>query len=249
VVCPFMTIVTTSRRYRRHMAVPIHFINKEVNVESSNNFRTQHQVDRSLTMGDSLDVFPRVAMAISTHVCCSRMMLIAQTAEDRVESLVREHAAFVFRVAYSVLRDHYDAEDAAQETFLRVLRHRSELAGIREPRAWLARIAFRIALNKCKSRRSDSEYPAEALAELAADGMPVEEIVHRGEMKRLLEKLIAALPADLRDVLRLSTIEELTSAEIGTVLEIPDNSVRTRLHRARQLLREKLESVLGTSHE
>jgi len=53
----------------------------------------------------------------------------------------------------------------------------------------------------------------------------------------------------LRDVLRLSTMEELTSSEIATILEIPGNSVRTRLHRARQLLREKLESVLGINHE
>src|SRR2546426_10840950 len=105
-------------------------------------------------------------------------MLIAQPAENNVESLVREYAGFVFRVVYSVLRDHHDAEDAAQETFLRVLRHRSELAGIREPKAWLARIAFRVALNKYKSRRGAIEDPAELLAGLKADGIPLEEIVH-----------------------------------------------------------------------
>src|SRR5262245_49972394 len=102
-------------------------------------------------------------MGISTQDFCSRVMLIAQSVEDKLESLVREHAGLVFRVAYSVLRDHHDAEDAAQETFLRVLRHRSELGGIREPRAWLARIAFRIALNKYRSRRGDSEDPAKVL--------------------------------------------------------------------------------------
>jgi len=65
----------------------------------------------------------------------------------------------------------------------------------------------------------------------------------------LLDRLLVTLPADLRDVLRLSTMEQLTSSEIATILELPGNSVRTRLHRARQLLREKLESVLGINHE
>ena len=193
-------------------------------------------------------VFRNRIMAISIQTSCSPMMLIAQSAEDRLESLVREHAGFVFKVAFSVLRDHHDAEDAAQETFLRVLRHRSELAQIREPRAWLARIAFRIALNKHKSRRDCTEDPVEVLAGLQSKGVPAEEMVQRSEMQTLLTKLIATLPADLRDVVRLSTVEELSSAEIGNILEIPGNSVRTRLHRARQLLKEKLESVVGLSH-
>ena len=193
-------------------------------------------------------VFRNRIMAISIQTSCSPMMLIAQSAEDRLESLVREHAGFVFKVAFSVLRDHHDAEDAAQETFLRVLRHRSELAQIREPRAWLARIAFRIALNKQRSRRDRTEDPEEVLAGLQSKGVPAEEMVQRSEMQTLLTKLIATLPADLRDVVRLSTVEELSSAEIGNILEIPGNSVRTRLHRARQLLKEKLESVVGLSH-
>ena len=193
-------------------------------------------------------VFRNRIMAISIQTSCSPMMLIAQSAEDRLESLVREHAGFVFKVAFSVLRDHHDAEDAAQETFLRVLRHRSELEQIREPRAWLARIAFRIALNKHKSRRDRAEDPVEVLAGLQSKGVPAEAMVQRNEMQTLLTKLIATLPADLRDVVRLSTVEELSSVEIGNILEIPGNSVRTRLHRARQLLKEKLESVVGLSH-
>ena len=63
-------------------------------------------------------------------------------------------------------------------------------------------------------------------------------------MKALLERMIEALPPDLRQVVRLSTVEELSSADIGGVLGIPEASVRTRLFRARQLLREKMLSAM-----
>jgi RNA polymerase sigma-70 factor (ECF subfamily) len=187
-------------------------------------------------------------IVISSEVSCNLVPLIVQTADERVELLVREYAEFVFRVAYSVLRDHHEAEDAVQETFLRVFRHRSKLAEILAPRAWLARIAFRIALNRYKSRRGETDDSAKVLAGLKADGLPQEEIVHRKEVKALLAQLIATLPADLRDVLRLSAVEELTSVEIGDILKIPENSVRTRLYRARRILKGKFKAVLGTTY-
>jgi RNA polymerase sigma-70 factor (ECF subfamily) len=179
----------------------------------------------------------------------NEVALLTLTADERVEQLVREHARLVFRIAYSVLRDHHDAEDATQETFVRVLRRRADLASIKEPRAWLARIAFRIALNRLKARRNHELDSPEVLVTLPAAGTPPEESVHCVEVAAMLETLIAALPADLRDVLRLSTVEELTSREIGTILAIPESSVRTRLHRARQLLKERMGRRLGIRPE
>jgi RNA polymerase sigma-70 factor (ECF subfamily) len=63
-------------------------------------------------------------------------------------------------------------------------------------------------------------------------------------MQQILERMIATLPDDLRQTLELSTVQELNSAEIADVLEIPEGSVRTRLMRARKLLKEKLSSLL-----
>ncbi len=65
-------------------------------------------------------------------------------------------------------------------------------------------------------------------------------------MQALLERLIATLPGKLRDAFTLSTVEELTSPEIAAALGIPEASVRTRLFRARRLLREKVSSLVGT---
>jgi len=163
---------------------------------------------------------------------------------DPVEVLVREHARFVFQVAYSVLRHPHDAEDVVQETFLRVVRHRGELDEVREPKAWLARIAWRIAVDR---RRNQPEMVRDAealLAQLHATGISAEQMVERDEMKRLVESLIAALPQELREPLQLSTVEEMSAGAIAAVVGIPEATVRTRLFRARQILKEKLAAMM-----
>src|SRR4051812_11566038 len=91
-------------------------------------------------------------------------------AVDAVEVLVREHARFVFQVAYSVLRHAHDAEDVVQETFLRVVKHRSELNDVREPKAWLARIAWRIALDRRRGEPEVGGDPGGLVARLGGSG-------------------------------------------------------------------------------
>jgi RNA polymerase sigma-70 factor (ECF subfamily) len=184
------------------------------------------------------------------QIVLSEPISIADAAGDEFEAAVRAHARHVYKVAYSVLRNHHDAEDAAQETFLRFLKHRKRWAEIRHPRAWLARTAWRVALDR---RRRDPEVALEGAAEkvmqLRVQGKNAEEVAAQSEMRDLLDHLIAALPRELRDALRLSTVEEMTSAEISVVLGIPEGSVRTRLMRARELLREKLAALVERKHE
>ena len=80
-------------------------------------------------------------MAAPAQVALSDVIAMARPAEDELESTIREHAQLVFRIGYSVLRNHADAEDAAQEVILRVLRHRHRLPELHDRRAWVARIA------------------------------------------------------------------------------------------------------------
>jgi RNA polymerase sigma-70 factor (ECF subfamily) len=188
-------------------------------------------------------------MAVPAQAFLSRAVPIMDAAADPIESWVRLYARFVYQVAFAVLRNHHDAEDVTQETFLGVLRHQSELGAIGRPRAWLARIAWRLAVDR---RRKAPEIPLEAaagaVAELRAGGVGVERLAADRQMLALLEGLIASLPVSLRDAVILSTVQEMSSAEAAVVLGIPEASVRTRLHRARQLLRQKLEAVLGSRH-
>lgn len=181
-------------------------------------------------------------MAVMEQAILAQPFSSAATA-DAVETLVRAHARFVFQVAYSVLRNSHDAEDVVQETFLRVVRHQSEVREVREPKAWLARIAWRIALDRRRNQPAMVADPEALLAQLHASGMSAEELVAREEMKRLMETLVAALPPELRGPLQLSTVEEMSAGEIAAVVGIPEATVRTRLYRARQILKEKLAAL------
>jgi RNA polymerase sigma-70 factor (ECF subfamily) len=177
----------------------------------------------------------------------------ADSLAETVEALVAQHTPMVFRIAFSILRNHQDAEDAVQECFLRVLKAQSRRHAVRNAKTWLARIAWTTALDQ-RSRRAASAgneqvLDDDALAQLPAEGRGWDEQVERREMQALLERMIAALPEDLRQPLELSTVQELNSAEIAEVMEIPESSVRTRLFRARGLLKEKLASIESAAKE
>ena len=189
-------------------------------------------------------------MAEVANVIFGEALAMAAASESELDGLVRDHAQLIFRIAFSVLRNHADAEDAVQETFLRVVRHRRKLAEVIDPKAWLARIAWRVAIDRKRmatpvSLDADEPEGAAVLRGLRDAGAPADRIASDRQMLRLLEQLIAGLPRDLRDVTTLATIEELTTRELSEVLEIPEATVRTRLFRARQLLRDKLAQVLA----
>jgi RNA polymerase sigma-70 factor (ECF subfamily) len=184
---------------------------------------------------------------VAEQVIVSSAIPVPQTQEDDLEVAVREHARLVYRIAYSVLRHHHDAEDATQETFLRVLRYRRKLAGIREPRTWLARIAWRVAVER---RRKVAEVAIDEINEVAikSPSVSAEQTLLGAETNQILERLIEALPSKLRDPLTLSTLEEMTPANIAGVLGIRESAVRSRLLRARQILKERLAALLEGKH-
>lgn len=183
------------------------------------------------------------------RVIVSEAIAMAKAAEDELELLVREHARLVYRIAYSVSRNHQDAEDATQETFIRVLRQRRKLASVKDPRAWLARIAWRVTVER-KKKASDVPIQdmAEGVKELRSRMVSADEVVLGTEMGNVLENLIARLPTKLRDPLTLSTIEELSPTEIAMVLGTNEAAVRSRIFRARQILRDKLAALLEGKH-
>jgi RNA polymerase sigma-70 factor, ECF subfamily len=161
-----------------------------------------------------------------------------QDAEDALlAALVTEYAGTLYRVAYSVLRNAADAEDAVQETFLRVLRHRETLDEVRDQRVWLIRIVWNIVLDR--KRRAKTRPETDDVAELArvlpAKGLSAEERTAAAQHHAQVLACVERLPAKEREVLMLSAFEELNSVEIAEALGITESSVRSRLFRARNL--------------
>jgi RNA polymerase sigma-70 factor (ECF subfamily) len=163
--------------------------------------------------------------------------------EEALAALVEQYASTLYRVAFSVLRNTADAEDAVQEAFLRVLRHSDALQEIRDHRVWLIRIVWNIVLDR--KRRAKTRPETDDVSELArvlpAGGLSAEHRAAAAQHHAHVLACVDQLPAKEREVLMLSAFEELTSVEIASVLSITESSVRSRLFRARNLMADLLQ--------
>ena len=166
---------------------------------------------------------------------------MAKPASTTIESLVLEHSPTVFKVAYSIVRNHADAEDIAQETFLKAMKH-GRFDEIENHKAWLVKIAWRLAIDR--TRRTVAEPLDDIIATLRSADQPLEDAISEQQRSALMRKLVDALPPDLREVVVLSTAEDMTSADVASAMGIPEGSVRTRMMRARQMLKQKLAAML-----
>lgn len=165
---------------------------------------------------------------------------MANNEDEEFEALVRRQSRFVFRVAYAILRNSHDAEDAAQETFLKLYRSHA-WTKIDDERAFLARAARRVAIDRLPRKEANAAEPDDEL--LSTAPTPEQQAI-AANRHVVIHRMIDALPEQLRQPLALSAIEELNSREIALILGIPEGTVRTRLMRARQILKQKLAGLM-----
>jgi RNA polymerase sigma-70 factor (ECF subfamily) len=159
--------------------------------------------------------------------------------DEAFAGMVARQSRLMFRVAYGLLRNAHDAEDAVQEAFLKLYRGEAWRA-LEDERAFLARTVWRVALDRVPVRTEDV-----AEMELAArEGSPEFQAVASDE-RELLRLLIDGLPEDLRQALVLSAIEEMTSRAVAEVMGIPEGTVRTRVMRAKVELKRRFEAMKG----
>lgn len=138
-------------------------------------------------------------MRLAGQVILADAISAARADEDALEVAVCQHARLVYGVAYSVLRNHHDAEDATQETFLRVLRFRRKLEGVENPRTWLARIAYRVAVDRKRRASHIGLEDANVMTDqLRSSVQAADDAAIGSEMTDLLGRLVAGLPPQLR---------------------------------------------------
>lgn len=155
-------------------------------------------------------------------------------------ALVDRHSRFLYRVAFGLLRNPEDAEDAVQDTFLKLYRHDAWQAMDNE-QAFLARAVWRTGLDRLSTAGAKAMKNSEDVTEMeiASVAASPEESALGASARAVMKALIEALPESLRQPLVLSAVEGMRSYEVAVVLGIPEGTVRTRVSRAKVELRRR----------
>ena len=167
------------------------------------------------------------------------------------EVVMRRHNQRLYSVARAILRNDGEAEDVMQDAYVRAYEHLNQFAGRAKFSTWLTRIAVHEAL--ARQRRGNRYQEFEPMSERDGDPMDrfasltpnPEQQASNSEIRRLLEEAVDNLPDSYRTVFMLRDIEEMSTTDAADVLEITEENVKVRLHRARALLRKSLYARAG----
>lgn len=168
------------------------------------------------------------------------------------EIVMRRHNQRLYRVARAILRNDGEAEDVMQDAYVRAYEHLDQFAGRAKFSTWLTRIAVHEAL--ARQRRGNRYEELEPMSEREGDPMDrfasltpnPEQQTSNLELRRLLEEAVEKLPDPYRTVFMLRDVEEMSTTDAAYALEITEENVKVRLHRARALLRKSLFALAGT---
>ncbi len=169
------------------------------------------------------------------------------------ELVMRRYNQRLFRMVRSVLRDEREAEDALQESWVRIYQHLEQFANRASFATWITRIALHEALGRVRKGKrwtaledERGEIVSQAMHRTNVPDTP-EDLAVQGELRRVLESAIDLLPEQFRCVFLLREVEGLNTAETADCLELSAEAVKTRLHRARALLRHSIQRQVGSA--
>ncbi len=200
-----------------------------------------------------------VALPASSDPLTDHEMVVRIAAHDNAafEALMRRYNTRLFRAARAILKDDAEAEDAVQDAYLDAYRHISDFRGGAALGTWLVRIAVNHALMRLRKQKRDrvvvpfagdpQRDGAQALDPPDSAAEPVSTTILRTEIRRMLERRVDELPVAFRTVFILREVEEMSVEETAEALSIPAATVRTRLFRARTLLRSALARDLDVA--
>lgn len=163
---------------------------------------------------------------------------------DAFALLVRRYLERVYRAAYAILRDHEDASDVAQDTFVRAYRGLRRFDAARPIFPWLYRIARNLSLNRIERVRGREQRLPDFDALVAAGPGPEDTLVAEDEVLRV-RRAVAGLSDQHRQIIELNHFQECSYKEIAGILGIPIGTVMSRLYHARRRLREILDEEMS----
>lgn len=169
------------------------------------------------------------------------------------EPIMRRHNQKLYRAARAILRDDAEAEDVLQETYVRAYQHLRAFGGHSQFSTWLTRIAVNEALARLRRRKRFSdlagsdEAKGDAMDRIESRNPDPEQQLLESETRHLLEAAIDALPEPYRLVFALREIQEMDTAETAEFLELTEETVKVRLHRAKRMLRRDLCARTGSA--
>jgi RNA polymerase sigma-70 factor (ECF subfamily) len=169
------------------------------------------------------------------------------------ELLMRRHNQRLYRVARAILRDDAEAEDVMQDAYVRAYQNLGTFEGRAKFSTWLTRIAVHEALARCQKRSrfqslddSSSQYGDVMNAATSSDRSP-EQKSYDMELSGVLEKAVLSLPDDYRTVFVLRNVEGMSTEETAQSLNLTQENVKVRLHRAHAKLRKELYAAVGAT--
>lgn len=165
------------------------------------------------------------------------------------EDVMRRHNQRLYRVARAIVKDDHEAEDVMQQAYIQAYLHLDQFGGRARFSTWLTRIAICEALQRRRRYRPDVwvDNDGQAMSQRDSASLDPERLAYNAELRRLLESSIDALPDSYRLVFVCRDVEGLSTAETAEALAVGEEAVKTRLHRARAMLRRELFSRAGSS--
>lgn len=169
------------------------------------------------------------------------------------DQIVRQHWRKVFNVAYKFVGRHEEAEDLAQDIFLKVFRSLDTFDRRANFQTWLISVSRNLCIDHYRSVRKEraainEDVNASELSPAASDVGPVARLEQRDRV-RLLRQALAMLPPTLRSAVLLRDIQELSYQEIATRLRLPEGTVKSRINRGRTELARQIRRVKGNDHD
>ncbi len=159
------------------------------------------------------------------------------------EALVNHHARYVFTLTNRLLPDVQEAEDLAQETFIRAWQNLAKFRGDAQFRTWLYRIATNLCYNRLPNLKRDlSALDPDDSIVISDKALPAEQQMIRAEQRAQLSEMINSLPESYRLLIVLRHVNDLSYQEISQVTDLPLGTVKTGIFRARKMLKERLET-------